>query len=109
MPARSSAPHPDRDPAEHTAALEQAEQAHYAYLITIRMGRRVTRYDDHGCRCDTCRAANADRHREHRARWAARAPQDDHTLEHGTRSTYVNHGGADVAQREANRKRPEST
>jgi hypothetical protein len=38
LPAGSSAPDPDpdRDPAGLTAALEQAERAHHAYMTTIR-------------------------------------------------------------------------
>ena len=53
----------------------------------------VIRYDDYGCRrCQVCRAANAERHRQLRAIRAARHPEDSPELEHGTKSTYMNHG-----------------
>ena len=70
----------------------------------------VTRNDDYGCRCEVCRAANADRHRELRARRRTSEPENDKRLDHGTRSTYVNHGcrckPCAEAQRESNRRRP---
>jgi hypothetical protein len=70
----------------------------------------VTRYDDYGCRCDVCRAANAERHLFGRSWRAVARPEANLGLDHGTRSTYVNHGcrcePCVEAQREANRRRP---
>ncbi|MGH8894158.1 MAG: hypothetical protein ACRDWY_12780 [Actinomycetes bacterium] len=44
-----------------------------------------------GCRCPVCRAANADYARAARARRAERLAAGS-SVEHGTASTYVNHG-----------------
>ena len=67
----------------------------------------VTRYDDYGCRCQVCRTANAERHRELRARRAATRPENDPFLEHGSKSTYINYGcrcaACTEAQQDANR------
>ena len=52
----------------------------------------ITQYTDYGCRCEVCRAANAERHRQLRARRATHRPETNLALEHGTKSTYVNHG-----------------
>ena len=69
----------------------------------------VTRYDNYGCRCEVCRAANADRHRELRSRRAASRPEDNVGLAHGSRSTYVSYGcrceRCVEAQRAANSQR----
>jgi hypothetical protein len=48
-------------------------------------------YDDAGCRCLECRAANAARQAQLRARKAAASPAVDPKLRHGSASTYANH------------------
>ena len=63
-----------------------------------------------GCRCAVCMGAHNAKHRELRAKRAARRPEDNPLLWHGKLSTYKNHGcrceACARAGSEANKRRP---
>lgn len=53
----------------------------------------LSTYTNHGCRCEACKRANADYHRNlRRTRRAALAAGRAPGLKHGSFSTYTNHG-----------------
>lgn len=52
----------------------------------------VTGYCHGGCRCDACRLANTDYHRELRKRLRARIGSTLARVPHGTAGGYANHG-----------------